>query len=141
MGADNAAAQNPPADNKVNGTQAQSRKWSLQPYVGVYHCPLFGNLTVSLTQKTKEREATLECRLNVLTGVMHPVQGEGVEPHTYGVELTGSLRFLSKPSRSAPAAQNFKVTFLVTPGGAEVTGVNAHSQWAMEKPVTFHKVR
>ncbi|XP_076437306.1 uncharacterized protein LOC143276590 [Babylonia areolata] len=112
-------------------------KLPLRAYEGLYGSSLFGNFSVfSSSSSSADR---LQCRMNVLTGDLHPAQGQG-QGHTFGVELTQSLRFLSKPLRTAAARPAFSVTFLEGRPG-EITAVDIHSKWAMEVPLRFERVR
>lgn len=103
----------------------------LEAYKGLYFNPLFGNFSVSLNESLK----SLQCRMRVLSGTLHPLKS-----HTFGVELTGSLRFLSKPSAAAAAKDAFLIDFLESTSGV-ITAVNVHSSWPMEVPLTFFRIR
>ncbi|XP_025081576.1 uncharacterized protein LOC112556622 isoform X2 [Pomacea canaliculata] len=96
-------------------------------YAGVYFNPLFGNLTFFADITC----SCLQSKMNMLSGILHPVRN-----HTFDVELTESLRFLSKPSKQMPPQAAFKVDFTVDSNG-EVSGVDVHSGWSMEVPIHF----
>lgn len=96
-------------------------------YAGVYFNPLFGNLTFFAGVTCN----CLQSKMNMLSGILHPVRN-----HTFDVELTESLRFLSKPSKQMPPQAAFKVDFTVDSNG-EVSGVDVHSGWSMEVPIHF----
>lgn len=100
-------------------------------FQGTYFHPLFGNFSVFLG----DQKSDLLCRMRVLTGRLRLL----LKPPTFGVELTGSLRFLSKPSAMAPAKNAFTVEFVRSESG-EVTAVDINSSWAMEVPVRFQKL-
>ncbi|KAL8606182.1 hypothetical protein ACOMHN_053454 [Nucella lapillus] len=104
---------------------------ALKSYVGSYHSPLFGNFSVLLDSKSGQ----LQCQMCLLTGNLHFTQG-----HSFDVELTNSLRFLSKPSKSAPARPAFRISFVESRPG-EITGVDVHSKWKIEVPLRFEKMR
>ena len=119
------------SQNQKKGAETVIPKFPLKSYQGLYRLPLFGNFSVSLNPASGD----LECQMNVLTGILHPLDG-----HMFGVELTKSLRFLSKPSRKSPAKNLFKVFFVESDLG-EITAVDIYSNWAMEVPLRFHKMR
>ena len=119
------------SQNQKEEGKTVTAKFPLKSYQGLYDHPLFGNFSVVLSPTSGH----LECQMNVLTGILHPLDG-----HTFGVELTKSLRFLSKPSRKSPAKNVFKVSFVESDFG-EITAVDIFSKWAMEVPLRFHKMR
>lgn len=119
------------SQNQKEEGKTVTAKFSLKSYQGLYGHPLFGNFSVILSPTSGH----LECQMNMLTGILHPLDG-----HTFGVELTKSLRFLSKPSRKSPAKNVFKVFFVESDLG-EITAVDIFSKWAMEVPLRFHKMR
>ena len=119
------------SQNQKEEGRTATAKFPLKSYQGLYGHPLFGNFSVVLSPTSGH----LGCQMNMLAGILHPLDG-----HTFGVELTKSLRFLSKPSRKSPAKNVFKVSFVESDLG-EITAVDIFSKWAMEVPLRFHKMR
>ena len=115
------------------GAETLAPTFPVKSYRGLYRLPLFGNFSVFLKPESEQ----LECGMNILTGILHPLEGAR---HTFGVELTQSLRFLSKPSGKSPARNAFKVAFVESDSG-EITAVDVYSHWAIEVPLRFHKMR
>lgn len=114
-------------DTPNKSSEIQKTNVPLKAYHGLYVHPLIGNLTIYLNKIYPQ----LECKLNLLTGVLVPQEGQ-----TFGVELTGSLRFLSKPSLYRRAKLVFKVMF-----SDDLTALDFHSNWAVEVPFRFLRVR
>lgn len=129
--ADNAKASRTEISKNGMKTESDRSASRLKSYLGLYRSPLFGNFSVLLDAKSGQ----LQCEMNRLTGDLHHTQG-----HSFDVELTKSLRFLSKPSRSAPAHPAFSISF-VESGQGEITAVDVHSSWKMEVPIRFEKMR
>lgn len=119
------------SDSAQDSAKLAAPKFSVGLYEGLYRCPLFGEFSVFVSPLS----GSLECHMNVLTGILHPLEG-----HTFGVELTKSLRHLSKPSQNLPARNNFHVSFVASDSG-EITAVDVHSSWSVEVPIRFQKMR
>ena len=120
------------ADSGLSYTQGKgSVAFNTALYEGLYSLPLFGNFSVFVNQSSGD----LSCQMNLLTGLLHLIEG-----HTFGVELTNALRFLSKPSRNSLPHNAFKVTFVET-APSRIGAVDIHSSWAVEVPLRFQKIR